>query len=93
MPIVTAYDTLGEEGLRHSLVSTEAKAIFLEPHLLRTFFKTLTEAKSIQYIILNTDGEQEISQEDLEVLKTSHDHLTVLRYNQLQKELLSTDHN
>jgi long-chain acyl-CoA synthetase len=34
LPIVTAYDTLGEEGLRHSLQQTHAKAIFLDPHLL-----------------------------------------------------------
>ncbi len=31
MPIVTAYDTLGEEGLRHSMVATRAKCIFLDP--------------------------------------------------------------
>ena len=82
MPIVTAYDTLGEEGLRHSLVSTAAKAIFLEPHLLKTFINTLKEVKDIQYIIFNTDSEHEIRDEDIEVLKTSHEHITVLRYDQ-----------
>jgi long-chain acyl-CoA synthetase len=85
MAIVTAYDTLGEEGLRHSLVSTKAKAIFMEPHLLHTFIKTLTAAKSIQYIILNTDNDDEIRAEDLKILKSSHDHITVLKFEELRQ--------
>jgi long-chain acyl-CoA synthetase len=85
MAIVTAYDTLGEEGLRHSLVSTKAKAIFMEPHLLHTFIKTLSAAKSIEFIILNTDNDDEIRVEDLETLKMSHDHITVLKYEDLRR--------
>ena len=91
MPIVTAYDTLGEEGLRHSLVSTAAKAIFLEPHLLKTFINTLKEVEEIQYIVVNTDGENEVKQEDLEVLKISHEHISVLRYDQLWEISLFAD--
>lgn len=85
MAVVTAYDTLGEEGLRVSLVSTKAKAIYLEPHLLHTFIKTLQAAKSIQYIILNTDNDDEIRDEDLEILKSSHDHITVLKFEDLRR--------
>lgn len=85
MAIVTAYDTLGEEGLRHSLVSTKAKAIFMEPHLLHTFIKTLTVAESIKYIILNTDDDDEIRAEDLEILKSSHDDITILKYEDLRR--------
>ncbi|KAF4637143.1 hypothetical protein G7Y89_g951 [Cudoniella acicularis] len=85
MAIVTAYDTLGEEGLRTSLIATKAKAIFLEPHLLRTFINTLKEAKDIQFIIHNTDAEHEIDPADLETLRLSHDHLTVLSYEDLRQ--------
>ena len=85
MAIVTAYDTLGEEGLRHSLLATKAKAIFLEPHLLKTLISTLKDAKSIEFIIHNTDSEQEIRQEDLDVLKASHDHLTVISFEELRQ--------
>src|SRR6266536_4773633 len=85
IPIVTAYDTLGEEGLRHSLMATKAKAIFLEPHLLKTFINTLKDAKDIRYIIHNTDSENEIDQGDLDVLKSSHGHLTVLSFEQLRR--------
>lgn len=85
MAVVTAYDTLGEEGLRVSLVSTKAKAIYLEPHLLHTFIKTLSAVKSIEYIILNTNNDDEIRAEDLEILKASHDHITVLKFEDLRR--------
>lgn len=85
MAIVTAYDTLGEEGLRHSLVTTKAKAIFLEPHLLHTFIQTLQAIDSIQYIILNADNDDDVRAEDLEVLKSTHGHITVLKYEDLRR--------
>jgi long-chain acyl-CoA synthetase len=83
MPIVTAYDTLGEEGLRLSLMATKAKAIFLEPHLLKTFINTLKDAKDIQCIILNTETEHDVAQEDLDILQTSHADLTVTNFDDL----------
>ncbi|KAG9235979.1 long-chain-fatty-acid-CoA ligase-like protein [Amylocarpus encephaloides] len=85
MAIVTAYDTLGEEGLRTSLMATKAKAIYLEPHLIKTFINTLKDAKDIQYLIYNTDAEHEIDEADLETLRKSHDHLIVLSYEELRK--------
>jgi long-chain acyl-CoA synthetase len=84
MAVVTAYDTLGEEGLRHSLMATKAKAIFLEPHLLKTFANTLKDAKNIKYIIHNTDSEHEIDENELELLRKSHAHLKVLSFEDLR---------
>lgn len=49
--IVTAYDTLGEQGLIHSLVSTESNAIFTDNALLHTLIKPLQKAPHIRYII------------------------------------------
>jgi long-subunit acyl-CoA synthetase (AMP-forming) len=83
MPIVTAYDTLGEDGLRHSLVSTEAKAIFLEPHLVKMVIKIFKKPRSIQYIIYN-DSTEGINDADLAVLKTSYQHITVLSFRELK---------
>ncbi|CAK7894792.1 long-chain-fatty-acid--CoA ligase 1 [[Candida] anglica] len=51
IPIVTAYDTLGESGLTHSLVQTESNAIFTDNTLLTQLVKPLQKAKSIRYII------------------------------------------
>lgn len=83
MPIVTAYDTLGEEGLKHSLVATKAKAIFLDPHLLPTLINPLKEATEIKYVIWNSQNE--VKQDNIDKLKTAHDHLTILSFEELRK--------
>jgi long-chain acyl-CoA synthetase len=83
IPIVTAYDSLGEQGLRHSLVQTGSKAIFLDPNLLPTLIKALDEAKSIQYVVYNTSPEPK--QEDLDKLKASYPNLKVVSFDELVK--------
>ncbi|OQO05509.1 hypothetical protein B0A48_09278 [Cryoendolithus antarcticus] len=83
MPIVTAYDTLGEEGLKHSLMQTKAKAIFLDPHLIVKLIKPLNEAKAIQHVVYNDDDTPTANidrakvKTDIEKLKEAHPHLTV----------------
>lgn len=64
---MTAYDTLGEAGLAHSLVQTEARAIFLDSHLLSNLAGPLKEAGNIAYIIYNTD--QEVNQSHIDKLR------------------------
>lgn len=83
LPIATAYDTLGEEGLKHSLVQTKAKAIYCDPHLLPTLFNPLKEAHEIKYVIYNSVGE--IKSEDIGRLRTAYDHLTVLSFDELRE--------
>lgn len=83
MPIVTAYDTLGEVGLKHSLIATGAKAIFLDPHLLVTLINPLKEAKEIQYVIWNSDNK--VKDDHIEKLKQAHEHLTILSFEELRK--------
>ncbi|RAL61798.1 hypothetical protein DID88_002861 [Monilinia fructigena] len=83
MPIVTAYDTLGVEGLRHSLTQTKARAIFLEPQLLKTLLESLGDLNHIEYVIYNTDGDTELSLSSIKELKKSHNHLTLLSYEEL----------
>ncbi|KAI4185084.1 MAG: hypothetical protein LQ346_005990 [Caloplaca aetnensis] len=82
MPIVTAYDTLGEEGLQHSLCQTHAKAIFLEPSLIPKLTKPLQHAKDIRSVIYNSAAE--VNQSDIDSLKKEHSHLTVLSFDELQ---------
>ncbi|KAL2060140.1 hypothetical protein VTL71DRAFT_9962 [Oculimacula yallundae] len=85
MPIVTAYDTLGEDGLRYSLTATKAKAIFLEPQLLRILLKVLIAAKDIRFIIYNTECEHGVQQTDLELLRSSFPHITTFSFEELRK--------
>lgn len=81
MPIVTAYDTLGEEGLKHSLQQTHAKAIFLDPSLLTKLINPLKEAKEIRFVIYN--GHYDVKQQDIDALKSAHDYLTILSFDEL----------
>ena len=91
MPIVTAYDTLGEEGLKHSLQQTNAKAIFLDPHLLNKLINPLKEAKDIQHVIYNDDdaptskADPEKVAADTKKLKDAHPHLTVVSFSDFVK--------
>ncbi|KAF3990692.1 hypothetical protein FT663_01537 [Candidozyma haemuli var. vulneris] len=51
IPIVTAYDTLGEQGLTHSLVLTESNAIFTDNNLLSALINPLKKAENVKTII------------------------------------------
>lgn len=81
MTIVTAYSTLGEEGLMHSLIETNAKAIFLDAHLVGTLAKALQTAVSVRYVIYH--GEP--SAIDLASLKSKYHNLSVFHYDDVVK--------
>ncbi|KAF7716233.1 AMP-dependent synthetase/ligase domain-containing protein [Penicillium ucsense] len=81
--IVTAYDTLGEEGLKHSLVQTSSTAIFLDPGLIKSLTHVLGDVSSIKHVIYNTDNE--VNQQDLEKLKADFPHVNVLSFEDLRK--------
>ena len=82
LTIATAYDTLGEDGLKHSLMQTEAKAIYCDPHLLATLIRPLKEATGVKFVIYN-DGD--VKQENIDKVKESNSALTVLSIQELRK--------
>lgn len=51
IPVVTAYDTLGEKGLIHSLVQTGSKAIFTDTSLLAKLVNPVKSAKELKYVV------------------------------------------
>jgi long-chain acyl-CoA synthetase len=83
MPIVTAYDTLGEEGLKHSLLQTHAKAMLLDPALLTKLINPLKEAKELKHLIYN--NELEFKQEDIDKVKAEHPDVTIKSIDELVK--------
>ncbi|PNS16267.1 Long-chain-fatty-acid--CoA ligase 1 [Sphaceloma murrayae] len=85
MPIVTAYDTLGEEGLRHSMQQTGAKAIFLDGTLLRKLIKPLNEIKSIQTVVYNKDV-AEFDESGVKALQDAHSNLLILSFEEFVKK-------
>ncbi|KAI9012649.1 hypothetical protein CLU79DRAFT_708984 [Phycomyces nitens] len=51
MSIVTAYDTLGEDGLLHSMNETEVQAIYTSAELLGTVAKVAAKCPSLRIIM------------------------------------------
>lgn len=79
-PIVTAYDTLGVEGLKYSLNETEAKVVFTDAPLLNVLIQGLEESKITAVIY---KGEPVTA--DLEKLKSTFPKLKVMTYEDLEK--------
>ncbi|GAA5813752.1 hypothetical protein MFLAVUS_007239 [Mucor flavus] len=59
MTIVTAYDTLGEEGLLHSMNETEVEGIFTSAELLPTVAKVAKKCPTLKIVSYNGDAKQE----------------------------------
>lgn len=84
MPIVTTYDTLGEEGLSHSLKATKAKAIFLDPHLLPTLMNSLKqEDVELKYVIWNSQNE--VQQGNIEKIKQAREDIVIISLEELRQ--------
>lgn len=83
MPITTAYDTLGEQGLTHSLEATKAKLMFLDAPLLKTLIEPLKKSKYLQVLVYNED--HDLVQADVDELLRVHPHLSVLSYEELRE--------
>ena len=81
MSIVTAYATLGPEGLTYSLTETGAKAIFLDPQLLTSLLKPLNVAPNVKVAIYH--GEP--SEDHLTQLRSSYPQLAIISYDELLK--------
>ncbi|KAH0343545.1 putative AMP-binding enzyme, partial [Aureobasidium melanogenum] len=80
--IVTAYDTLGEEGLSHSLKQTNARAIFLDPALLPRITKVLDQVPHIRAIIYNDVAPQSINQNHVSELNKAHPNVRLLSFDE-----------
>ncbi|RIB07615.1 hypothetical protein C2G38_2213947 [Gigaspora rosea] len=78
--IVTAYDTLGEEGLLHSMNESEVKAMFTNADLLPIAAKVAGKVSTLQCIIY--DGE---SKGEADKLKTDHPGLKILTLDELKQ--------
>jgi long-chain acyl-CoA synthetase len=77
IPIVTAYDSLGADGLKHSLKQTGSKAIFLDPNLISTLANIIEDAPALEHVIYNTLPESKSLSADLEKLKSKRSSLSI----------------
>lgn len=81
--IATAYDTLGESGVEHSLLQTEAVAMYVDPHLLKTASGPIKKSK-VKTVIVNADcmfGDGT----EIEAFKASNPEVKVVTFEELRK--------
>ncbi|QUC22918.1 uncharacterized protein UV8b_07159 [Ustilaginoidea virens] len=83
IPIVTAYDTLGESGVEHSLIQSDATAMFVDPQLLKTAASPIKKS-SVKTVIINAECIFAAGGE-VEDFKKNNPDLNVLTYEELRK--------
>ncbi|KAJ9151314.1 Acetyl-CoA synthetase-like protein [Pleurostoma richardsiae] len=84
MTMVTAYDTLGDAAVEHTLLQPKPKAIYIDPHLLKVVSGPLKKVTSIKYLIYNDATHQPIPDSQLEEFKNTHPDLTILPISALR---------
>ncbi|KAI0133537.1 hypothetical protein BJ170DRAFT_165554 [Xylariales sp. AK1849] len=85
LTIATAYDTLGADGVQHSLTQTKAKAMYTDPHLFKTATGPLKAAEDVKYVIYNDSTNIPIKDEELSSFKDNHPHLKVISFSELRE--------
>lgn len=78
----TSYDSLGEEGLKHSLNEPEVVGIFTNADLLRTLYNALPDTPTVRVVVY--DGE--IPQKDKELvdkIKAVRDNIQIMSLDEL----------
>lgn len=81
--IATAYDTLGSDAVEYSLTQTSAKAMYTDPHLLKTTSRPLKNAKDVKFLVYNDSTNFPVSDKELADFKESNPHLTIIAYSDL----------
>lgn len=81
---MTAYDTLGARGVEHSLVESDARAMYVDPHLLKTAAGPLESASSVEILIYNEISNQPVPDEEIQSFKDEHPRLRVVSFEELR---------
>lgn len=80
---MTAYDTLGPQGVEHSLIQTNCSVMYTDPHLLKTASGPIKKS-NVKTVIVNTSSVFANGTE-LEPFKTEHPDIQVVTYDELVK--------
>ncbi|WWC69937.1 uncharacterized protein I206_103881 [Kwoniella pini CBS 10737] len=81
VPIATAYDSLGPDGLEHSLNETEVYGMFTNADLLGTLVKVIEQCKSVKLIVY--DGKSEDGA--VEKVKAIRDDIKLIHLDEVIK--------
>ncbi|SCU92053.1 LAMI_0E08548g1_1 [Lachancea mirantina] len=77
--VVTAYDTLGEKGLIHSMVQTGTKAVFTDNALLHKLISPVQSAQEIKFLIHGDTLDANDKRDKGKFYKEAHDALAKIK--------------
>ncbi|ORX88904.1 acetyl-CoA synthetase-like protein [Basidiobolus meristosporus CBS 931.73] len=80
MTIVTAYETLGAEGLKHALNEGEITAIFANAELLPVVQSILNQVPTLKYIIYSDEANPAL----IESLRTDFPEISIHTYEEIR---------
>jgi len=78
--IATAYDTLGEDGLTHSLNEPEVAAVFTNADLLDIFSRVLVKTPTVRIVIYDGTAKPEI----LDKIKSLREDIVLTTLDELR---------
>ena len=81
VPICTAYDSLGPDGLAHSLNETEVRSMFADADLLPTLIKVLHKCETVKNVVY--DGKPD--EKTLDELRGVREGLKVYSLDEVRK--------
>ena len=81
VPICTAYDSLGPDGLAHSLNETEVKGMFTNADLMGTLAKVIGNCKTVKTIVYDGEPDQKV----LDELRGVREGLKLIHLDEVQK--------
>ena len=79
--IATAYDTLGESGLTHSLNEPDCVGVFTNADLFPVLANVLPNTQTIKFVVYDGKPKQEL----LDKVKTTRADITVISIEELRK--------
>ena len=80
-PISTAYDSLGPDGLAHSLNETEVKGMFANGDLLQTLAKVISKCPTVRLVMY--DGKPDAAA--LEAVEKVRESMKVIHIDEVRK--------
>lgn len=79
IPVVTAYDSLGEEGLTHSLIQTNSDAIFTDNDLLKKLINPLKTATNVKFIIFSDNLNENDKRDNGNLFKNAQNSINEIK--------------
>ncbi|KAG1807857.1 long-chain-fatty-acid-CoA-ligase [Suillus subaureus] len=81
VPVATAYDTLGESGLTHSLNEPNCVGIFTNADLLTTLKNVLPNTPSVRFIVYDGDAKSSL----LDDIRNVRENVVILSIDELRE--------